>query len=398
MTIKSTWLKGPKGRWAGGRVSEKAGGTRTYWIERMVRGTRRVIGLMGLTEAEAGQELLLYRADPVNYQPPAVRAALAKADADAEATAAAAGQVILTAEKIEACIEAMKAGYGSRKAVSDHHAFVTHSCLSDWATSVALHGKDLAKVELSELHAGLDEWEGSHKHRIVALRSFTAWLRWRGDLKRGEDPTLDLAVPQARRPTPAERAEKVYTVEQLEKTYRHISNQAVRDIFRVRVHSGLHETEIARIAAGECVIRKVVRMGKIAATIDVTHKSGNVHRQSVDAATLAAIERLAALNGRWPTEKTLARHRKKAAALSKQPELFIGNIRHTRTTLATEIGDIVYAKKKAGVPLELVARSHGHDPGTAAAHYLGTEIPPLVVIPVKLNHPGDPPQPSKRRR
>lgn len=385
---KGTWTDE---RWAGGRISERADGTRTFWIEKMVRGTRRLLGLVGVSRKEALEELARYTADPVGYQPPAAREAIARQEADEQARAEVAGRVLLSTEKVEACIKAMREGYGTRKPVSDHHAYATHTFLSDWATSRTLHGRDLRHVQLSELHAGLLEWAGSHKHRIVALRSFTAWLRWRGDLKRTEDPTLDLQVPQARRPSPAERAAKVYSVTQLEETYRHIANQSVRDIFRVRVFTGLHETEIFRIASGYGLIRRRANLGQIAATIDVTHKNGDVHRQSVDAGTLAAIERLAKLKGTWPTEKTLARNRAKAAALSGQPEVFIGNIRHTRTTIATEEGVVVYPKKKKGVPLELVARSHGHDPNTAASHYLGTDVPPLIVIPVTLNHADDPP-------
>ncbi len=102
---------------------------------------------------------------------------------------------------------------------------------------------------------------------------------------------MTLNVAQARRLTPAEKSKKVYRPDVLRAVYRHIPNQSVRDIFRVRMSTGLHFTEIARIVRGKAHIREV-DAGVIVAVIDVTHKSGQEHRQSVDAPTLAVIRRL----------------------------------------------------------------------------------------------------------
>jgi len=188
---------------------------------------------------------------------------------------------------------------------------------------------------------GLATFAGSHKHRIVAIKSLAAWLRWMGLLSRAEDPTLDLSVPQAKRPTPKTRAEHVYTVKDLEQAYRHIPNPTVRALYYVRVHTGLHETEIQRIAKGDCIIRRLKDQGAIEATVDVGRKTGDIHRQSIDKGTLAMLERLQALDGEWPTEKTLARNRDKAAKASGCQPVFVGFLRHTRITLAAQVGEVV---------------------------------------------------------
>lgn len=385
---KANWV----GRWAGGRIAQGADRRRSFWLEKMVAGRRYSLRLSGVhTEAEAVRELVLFNESPDTYQPPDVREETARLEAAERDRADATSAIVLDAELIGRCIEAMCEGYGSRGPVSRHHAFVTHSCLTDWATSPALFGRDLRRVTLAELRTQLEQWPGSRKHRIVALRSLTAWLRWRGDLGRAEDPTIDLSVPQARRPTPRERSARVYRPEVLEATYAHIPNQTVRDLFRVRLHTGLHETEIERIAHGEGILRPLRGMGRIAATVDVPHKSGQIHRQSVDAPTLAALERLRKLDGRWPTEKTLARNRATAAERSRMPPVYLGNLRHTRITLAAELGSVVYARKKAGAPLDVIARSVGHrSTATTIGHYLGEDVPPMVVVPVPLKHDEDP--------
>lgn len=398
----NTWV----GRWAGGRIQEGRRG-RTFWIERSVEGKRHAVRLKGVaSEKEAVRELERWEADPNGYEPPSVRLEIAAAEAR-EREAAKKSGVVLTGDLIDEFVKAASDGYGTRQPVSTHHAFVLHSFLSDWATSPVLHGRDLRDVTLAVLREQLETgrrddpkrtpW-GSHKHRIVALRSLTAWLRWKGALKRTDDPTLDLTVPQARRPTPKERSEKVYTVAQIEQTYRYIPNSSVRSVFYLRVHAGLHVSEIKRIAAKDCEIRKLKGQGEIACTVDVKHKGGQVHRQSLDKSCLAHIERLQAL-ATFPTEKTFERNRTKACTGANEkrpkgspaiPEIMIGNLRATRTTLAETLGAVVYPKDaKRGVPLEIIARTHGHAPETAAKFYSGTNIPPMVVIPVNLSHPGD---------
>lgn len=403
------------GKWAGGRIQEGVRGT-TYWIEKSVGGQRYSIRLKGIaSEPQAVKELLLFQGDPVSYLPPETREELKRLDvAEAEAVAKAAKADILKIDAflIEKFTTALLDGYDPRGARTEAHIGKVHRCLSAWSTCPAIKDRDFRQVTLGELLRQLDEWHDK-KARIAALKALTKWMRSRDLLKRSDDPTLDLACIQARKPTPAEREAKVYPVELLELTYGHIGNQDVRDLFWLRVHCGLHESEVKRIAKGECVIRKLDGQGKIAAVVEVQHKSREPHRQAVDAPTLARIERIMKLKT-WPTEKTLRANRERAAAgarieliaklgaspgktgieeaVKKVPEVYVGNLRATRTTLAEEFGTVVLPKAaKKGVPLELIARTHGHSPSTAAKFYSGRSVPPMVVVPVRLVHANDPP-------
>lgn len=398
MRNDSRWI----GSWVGGRVREGVRG-KVFWIERQHERHRYRIRLAGCSEAQAAEEYLQFKADPKNYRPPAERRELAEIEAEeAEIERLErerdAARLVLTDKLIEAFAEALSKGYGSREPASKHHVFVCDSFLRAWAEHPDVKGRDVRTVTLREWRAALESGEtvvgekrrpwASLKHRIVALRSFTHWLRFRGELQRSEDTTLDLAVPQARRPTATERAERVYTVDELQRTYAALASQSVRDLFWVRLHTGLHESEIERIARGHAVIRKVTDP-RIAAVVEVRHKSGRDHLQSVDGDTLVRIERLMARK-EWIGEKTLARHRASAAATSGCREIYLGNLRHTRTTLLEQLGREVLPAGMRGVPLDRVARSHGHSHAIAAAHYSGAGVPPLLVVPVRLRHPEDP--------
>lgn len=405
------------GKWAGGRIQEGPRG-RVFWIEKKIENVRYNVRLAGVrTEPQAVDELKLFRANPAGYLPPRERAELAELEVEEEEIERIerereATRLVMTDALLDAFAEAQAKGYGSRAPASKHHAFVCRSFLKAWQTHPAIEGRDIRTVALREWRDALETgmslvpvaggkppalrpW-ASFKARIVALRSYTAWLRWRGDLARNEDTTLDLSVPQARHPTPTEKAERAHTIEELEKTYAAISSQTVRDLFWLRVHTGLHESEVERIASGECVIYRQPKGSRIAAVVEVLHKSGKHHRQSVDEASLARVERLMARKwrgkkGAWIGEKTLARHRAAAAKASGCREVFIGHLRHTRTTLLEQVGEEVRQEGLVGgVPIERVARSHGHSPATAATHYSAVSVPPMLCVPVKLQHPSDP--------
>jgi integrase len=387
-----TWI----GSWKGGRIAESRGRV-TFVIERSLGSgpTRRRItkNLGHVTEAQAEAELALFNRDPLGYLTPEEKAAVEATEKAEQSRAKEEESVVLDADLIGECVKALRDGYGTNKPCSKHHLYVTHAYLSRWAVSPTLHGRDLREITITELRRELSSGQ-SVKHRIVALKSLTAWLRWRGDLKMHEDPTLALNVPQAKRLGPAEKAAKVYDIALLEKTYRALPNQAVRDVFRVRMATGLHASEIARIARGEAMIRRLGK-GPIAATVDVRHKSGHDHRQSIDAATLAALDRLRVKNG-LPTEKTFARSLDKAAEVTGSPVL-IGNLRHTFSTLATTCGRAVHPQETTGVPLEMVAQIVGHQSSaTTKAFYLGTDIPPMITLPLQLEHPNDPPLPRTK--
>ena len=119
-----------------------------------------------------------------------------------------------------------------------------------------------------------------------------------------------------------------------------------------------------------------------------------MHRQSLSADTLAAIERLQARFGETKTfvkQVTMSANLKRAAAASKQKRVLIAHLRHTHITLATECGTLVNPPGVNGVPLEIVAQLVGHhDSRTTRSFYLGNRIPPLITLPISLRHQADP--------
>lgn len=403
------------GTWKGGRVREGARG-RVYWIERMRDGVRYQVRLAGVrSDREAEDEFDRWAADPSSYVPPAVQEeldALDEAESEVERIEIEAESVrlVMTDKMLDAFGEAQSNGYGTRAPASPHHASICRSFLAAWASHPAIEGRDIRTVTLLQWRealatgvsavpvaggpADMRPW-ASLKMRIIALRSYTAWLRWSGQLSRTEDTTLDLSVPQGRRPSPRERASRAYSVDELQRTYAAIDSQAVRDLFWLRVHTGLHESEIKRASMGECVIDEVPNGGRIAAVIEVRHKSSRNHRQSVDAPTLARVARLMGRtrDGKfeWIGHHTLTRHRIAAAEASGCRQIYMGHLRHTRTTLLERVGEEVTPPGDTrGVPLDRVARSHGHSTATAAAYYSGVNVPPMLCVPVVLQHPDDP--------
>jgi hypothetical protein len=72
-------------------------------------------------------------------------------------------------------------------------------------------GRDLRRFDLRGLTRELNQHRTARQKRIVALKSLTKWLRvHEGVLSRADDPTADLAVPQA---TPEQSVrQKGYTI------------------------------------------------------------------------------------------------------------------------------------------------------------------------------------------
>jgi integrase len=70
-----------------------------------------------------------------------------------------------------------------------------------------------------------------------------------------------------------------------------------------------------------------------------------------------------------------------------------GELRHSFTTWGRTLGVLVRPMGR-GVSVEEVAAVLGHtNTRTTRLHYDGTEIPPMVVVPIKLFHSDDPVEP-----
>ena len=78
-----------------------------------------------------------------------------------------------------------------------------------------------------------------------------------------------------------------------------------------------------------------------------------------------------------------------AKGLGVEP-LLLGQLRHSFTTWGRSFGELVRPKGR-GVSVEEVAAVLGHtNTRTTRLHYDGTEVPPMVKVPVNLIRPEDP--------
>ena len=162
----------------------------------------------------------------------------------------------VTAETVGHFLESMRSAGTTARYVGNVGFY-----LATWAEALA--GWDLRTVSLQELLRELARHPTGRKNRITALKSFASWLREQGALSLAEDPTVSLKVPVTR-PEKAMR-EKGYSIETTERLYRAISGweytnfsqettrrtteeQCVRDVLCIHAKTGMHGTEIERLA------------------------------------------------------------------------------------------------------------------------------------------------------
>lgn len=364
--VNAVWV----GKWDGGRVRMSRG--RKVW---MIERNRRVISLNVNSEQDARAELALFQADPAGYRTRAQRVLAAP-------SAAVLDEATLRSFSAHCKEQGLSAGYRNH---------ILKRYLDDWAK--ALRERDLREVTLRELNQLLEGKTARH-HRIVALKSLTSWLRGTARLKQADDPTMDLRVPTsvAEKSTRA----KGYRMAQLEQVYAEVSSQALRDTLCLRAKAGMHDTEIARVASREAVLRLLDDPSGIKGTITFRHlKAGKVHVVSVDTQTFAAAERLAARG--TPLSRNAAKVMLDRAAkrLTKDPEKPVepiqpGELRHSFATWARSQGRLV-RPTEGGVPLAEVAAVMGHlNPRTTKVFYEGNEVPAMIELPLKLVHQADP--------
>lgn len=359
------------GKWAGGRTWADRHGRPVWYLERQVDRVRHRIKL-NVRDADAAlAELALFDRDPAAY--------LKRDDEDR-------GRVVVDADAVAGLLRFLAAQGRTPRYRKNVRLYLAH-----WVD--ALGGRDLRTVTLADLQAHLAAWGTARRHRIIALKTLTAYLREQtATLLTADDPTAALRVPQAR-PEKARRA-KGWAVEHLELIYRHVAPQDVRDVLCLRARTGLHETEVSRIAEGRAVLTRV-DAGEIAGTVRLDHKSGRIHTQSLDAQAFAAALRIEAI-GQPLDNKRQHREIAKAVALANVgrpeplPRLVPGELRHSFVTWARVLGREVRAEG-TGVPLALVAETIGHaTTRTTSRFYDGTEVPVMIALPLRLEHPDDP--------
>jgi integrase len=397
------------GKWKYGRIKRSKDGSAIYVLEKKINGKRYVKTLPDhiKDEDDALGEWGLFKRNPDKYcheQRKEIRTSIPA----------------LTEENIGSfCADKHAEGLSK-----EHVENVLRHYLLEWLD--LFEGREFGgdSKRLAEAQAWLKKAERNPKtgklvrkrgigKRIVALKSFSKWLRQGGPsieacLDRKDDWTLDLVCPETKRVKSIE--EKAYRPDHVAAIYAKISPwsykagtgtresdvQGVRDVIRIAAHTGMHLSEISRLArqrdeAGELVGR-VERLDNqphpIAGAFTVWHKNGVPHRIAVDQATYEAGLRLQA-KGRAPEKSYVHKVLDRAAKLAGQPEIEPGSLRHSFVSWGNAFG-VEVRVNGTGVSAATMAQVAGHSLQTNMKHYrLATE--PLIVLPLlKLEHPDDP--------
>lgn len=313
-------VRGPK--WLGGYRRIEGDGSVTFIIEREVNGKRFHKSTRCNLERSALKQLQRFEADPLHYRP--------EGDPDEM-------PVEITTELI-ADFHAWSTDPVNGKGNSEKHAREMTKRLKEWGVELA--GVDLRKATLRDhIKPALAKWKG-RQHRIIALKSFFAWLRKeKSVLRSGDDPTLDLPVPQARPEKHVRR--KAVEFERVQQAFQALTPE-YRDMLQLLAATGWHVSELERFVRGLGRIEKplspvVDRRGlPVLAVLVVRHKGGDETRVPVVEAThLEVAERLAA-RGTVPRRFNDAL---KAACEAAGIEPFGGGVlRHSVATWAIELG------------------------------------------------------------
>jgi integrase len=354
-----TWID----TWKGGRIYEDRDGARRYVIERTRNGRRFVATLpAGVTDPEA--ELALFKRDPEGYIRQLNERGLTLPDN---------GAVRLTADEIEAFAKYMRSKDLCAAYISGVTGYLAH-----WAN--ALEGADLRTVTVTRLYELLDTWDSARNYRVTALQTWCTFLIRRQRLTVNVAALLEVT----KAPPSRLKRNRGYSIKQVESFYRSLDSQYIRDLYCVAAKTGMHTTEIRRMARGEVEIRPVGK-GGIAAVVRVVHKGKRDHLQSIDAQTLASLQRLMKLK-RAPSGAAVSR----AVAKVGGTPVFPKYLRHSFSTWLKECGRKVTVQS-GGLDHAEVAALIGHRTGLMLKdRYDNSAIPAMGVVDIRLEHPADP--------
>lgn len=356
--IVSDMQEAKEKRWPGGRIHMQSDGRELFIIARTItsrrpdgsKATRRFhISTRCHTITAAMKQLERFEADPWSYSP---------------IGAVEVAGVQLTAELI---MEHRKWSLEVRRNTRSHANNVAHR-LTEWQDVIG--DLDLRRLTLREhIRPALDSWPTCRRLRIIALKSLFAWLRRERHLVvNAEDPTLDLAVPQA---TP-EKAHRRKAVDEsrVRAAWRKLDGDAA-DMLEVLAHTGMHVSELERFIRAPT--SQLVVRGRNRATLITLHKSGVMTRIPMEGpAAIAAAQRLR------KTGTVCSRFHLKLAAACKAARIepfTPGVLRHSVAT---------HAVKKGATPDAVAAMLHHKDRRTTEKFYIDVAAPVLAVPVMKM--------------
>lgn len=334
-----------KQRWPGGYIHTQADGLQLFIIERRVRGHRFHVSTRCHSLRGAMKQLERFEADPLGYAP--------------EGEAPEQG-LVLTAELVGQ-FHAWQLDKGNTR----KHANEMAGRLADWIED--LGGKDLRQLHLrDDVKPALERRRTSRAHRIIALKSFFAWLRKeRHLLTSAQDCTLDLPVPQAQ---PAKHRRRKAVAFEAVQAAAAVLAPAYRDMLVVLAGTGWHVTELERFARSPESELVYARREDTLAVLTTRHKGGEMTRTPVnDSEVLAAAERL---RSRRELPRKANEAVKAACRAAGVAPFTLGVLRHSVATWSVE----------RGAAPQQVAEFLGHkDARTTRRFYTDVAVPTVLV-------------------
>lgn len=410
-----TWA----GSWNGGRYYLDGSGRRVFFIEKMVNHSRYLVRLdiqggYGVLrpdhvehpeadEQRANRELDAFREDPQGYKE------------RLDERRAPKGVVAVNRTLVGEYAAWLRAGKRTAEWVRDQTNY-----LACWAYE--LGSADLRTLKMHQIDAHLENLgkrecrcraqddrrkRGRHptKNLKGALKGFYTFLVKKEHILPTEDKGKLIEIERAVAVKKTGKRRVAYEPEFVERVYRALPTQTLRDVVLVCAKTGIHQNELRRLTdpsgeGGEIIPLPVnQRRGTPIAAIMVIyrHKSGKEHVMFIDAQTRDAIRRLSAREWRGkrvgaPDKDSIYTGIHAACAEAGIRENFcVKFLRHTFGTLGNTRGKHFTLHKEEGVPLHIVAANMGHtNTATTGKHYIDS-APPFVLLPLNLVHPDDPP-------
>lgn len=303
--------------WRGGRVWQDASGIRTYHLRRKINGKLYELSTRCTNERSALEHLERFERDP---------------EGDDPASSLTGGPIRLDLQLSRDFLPwSFEVKGNSKEWVGKQRGY-----LAWWMGQ--LRGKDLRRVSLAaELVPALDDVP-SQKQRIEVIKALYSWLREeRHVLRAAEDPTLDLAVPQAR---PEQwNTPKAIPVAHHRKVLKAVAKEW-RPHLLVLAGTGWHVSELQRFAASGAVgpLPKTARRAQGAAAVLTCpwRKSGEIQRTPVTEDVARAARQVLAAGAFFKRPFYLAVAA--ACTAAKATKFEPGQYRHAVATWAIERG------------------------------------------------------------